>query len=85
MSKYPISNSDFYLRSGNTDYTIDTNQKCSETQGFSSTCTEDVKFGFHKPLNEVCKDINNDNNYYNENCNSIWNNMTKRKSLVKDY
>ena len=31
MSKYPISNSDFYLRSGNINSGIDTNKKCSET------------------------------------------------------
>ena len=83
---YPIQDSSFHkntnvnvLKSGN---------NCLNTVDFKDSENPNAVYGYHKPLNEICKPIQT--NHFNigpeeSNTGSIWNNMTKRKSLVKDY
>jgi len=86
---YPIKNSGYY--NGGEPYIGDTKTNpCLNTNEYKpKSCKLNLLTeGYHKPLNEVCKEI-----HYNisqkdpsELCNdSPWNNMTRRISLVKDY
>ena len=86
FSFYPIKDSDFYQT--NNQNVKKTDNNCLDTQEYKPTGPANVMKGYHKPLNEVCKPIYNNltNNDPTKNSTiSIWNNMTKRKSLVKDY
>ena len=83
---YPIENATFYKNDNVNVIKSDIN--CLNTNEYNVTPNENVIYGYHKPLNEICKPINT--NHFNtgpdnSNTSSIWNNMTKRKSLVKDY
>jgi hypothetical protein len=63
----------------------ETSQKCLGPNNFFKTCLEkdkNVIYGSDKPISESCPIITGTTE---KNCNSLWNNMTKRKSLVKDY
>ena len=40
-----------------------------------------VESGYHKPINEKCTVITGTPS----GTNALWNNMTRRKSIVKDY
>ena len=65
-------------------YKDTTTGNCLNTQGYTTTMEPNTTAGYHKPINELCKDISGGNNNLYQGA-SIWNNMTKRKSLVKDY
>lgn len=85
---YPVKNSGYY--NGGEPFVGDSKTNmCLHTAEFKpKSCKIDVSAGYHKPLNEVCKEI-----HYSiaekdpsEICSdSPWNNMTRRISLVKDY
>lgn len=86
FSDYPIQDSSFHKNDNVNVLKSDSN--CLNTPEYNVTNNENVMYGYHKPLNEVCKPIHT--NHFNvgpnnSNTGSIWNNMTKRKSLVKDY
>ena len=86
--QYPIKNSPFTSKSNNNQlFTTDKGgNNCFPTQGYQESCQPNVIYGYHKPLNEKCPIITGNLNYGPDNgCMSPWNNMTKRKSLVKDY
>ena len=60
---------------------------CLSSHSYSSDeqCVPSTFYGYHKPLNETCPPIKQSlsNAKIEDNgCQSIWNNMTKRKSLV---
>tara|TARA_B100001287_G_C22579458_1_gene480233 strand:- start:10 stop:279 length:270 start_codon:yes stop_codon:yes gene_type:complete len=87
FSIYPVEDAPFNI----TSKKIITNDKvlqCLDTQKYSKACKTKVSDGYHKPLNELCKEVNysiadkdpKDICQY-----SPWNNMTRRISLVKDY
>ncbi|MBE18312.1 MAG: hypothetical protein CMH79_06075 [Nitrospinae bacterium] len=81
FSQYPIQDSNFYITN-----TVEINKEknCLQSQGYNKECKPDVLMGYHKPIKEGCKFTTN-NPPLSDGCTSIWNNMTKRKSLVKDY
>ena len=86
FSYYPIKQASFN-KNNNVD-TSKTDNICLNTPDFKGSPNKNVMYGYHKPLNEICKPI--DSNHFkigpeSSNTGSIWNNMTKRKSLVKDY
>jgi hypothetical protein len=84
--EYPINNNDS-TSFINRDYRVSTTKesKCLETQGYKEECTSDVMFGYNRPLNEKCATITGNMVEPEKQCNSLWNNMTRRKTLVKDY
>lgn len=53
----------------------------SSTDFFPNSKKMNVESGYHKPINEKCPVITGTPN----GTNSLWNNMTRRKSIVKDY
>ena len=88
FSIYPINDSEFY-NTGDKTISDKSVNKCLETQGYNpKPCKIPTSSGYHKPLNELCKEI-----HYSiaekepkKICtDSPWNNMTRRISLVKDY
>ena len=83
--EYPINNATTSFI--NRDYTVSTtNDKgCLQTQEYKEDCTPDPMFGYQKSLNEQCATITGNMVPPEEQCNSLWNNMTRRKSLIKDY
>lgn len=84
FSPYPITESTFYSTENQTLYKDNNSGNCLNTQGYTKTMEPNTTVGYHKPINELCKDIAGENNTLHQGA-SIWNNMTKRKSLVKDY
>lgn len=88
FSIYPVNDSEFY-NTGNKTIGESPTNKCLETQGYSpSKCKIDLSSGYHKPLNELCKEIHYsiaEKNPKDICTDSPWNNMTRRISLVKDY
>lgn len=86
--EYPFSNADFFKKSieGDDDYIGPKQKNCLTSNKYQSTCNEDVIFGNNKPIKEDCAKIEGTLSYGPDtSCSSVWNNMTKRKSLVKDY
>ena len=79
FSPYPISDSKFYTTEDKTLYKDTTTGNCLNTQGYTTTMEPNTTAGYHKPINELCKDISGGNNNLYQGA-SIWNNMTKRKS-----
>jgi hypothetical protein len=71
----------------NRDYSVSTTKepKCLETQQYKESCDPNVMYGYQKPLNEQCAAITGGMVLPEEQCNSLWNNMTRRKTLIKDY
>ena len=68
--------------------TISTEKKgnCFPIQGYKESCQPNAMYGYHRPLNEQCTNITGQlTNGPGKICSSPWNNMTKRKSLIKDY
>ena len=85
QSTYPIQDSPFY-QTNDKDITNNTLNKCITTQGYKQECEPTVVNGYHKPLNESCKPLDISKEFTIDNqCTSIWNNITSRKMLVKDY
>ena len=86
-SQYPPTSSPFYEKKNEINiFKADKSKNCFITQGMEKDCKPNVEYGFHKPLNESCPLITGQlNNGPEKNCSSLWNNMTRRKSLVKDY
>lgn len=86
-SQFPFNESEFY-KSNMGDRTIENKKEknCVLLEKWNQSCEPSVPQGYHKPLNETCPQITGVLNKGPEDgCTSIWNNMTKRKSLVKDY
>lgn len=86
--EYPFENAPFFKKTIKVDEDfIGPKQKnCTTNDTYTSTCSEDVIFGNNKSLEEYCPQINNNLNYDpGTSCSSVWNNMTRRKTLVKDY
>lgn len=86
FTSYPIQNATFYKN--DIVNVLKSDNNCLNAVEYTVTPNENVMYGYHKPLNEICKPIYT--NHFNtgpdnSNTGSIWNNMTKRKSLVKDY
>tara|TARA_B100000963_G_C22262518_1_gene509112 strand:- start:92 stop:358 length:267 start_codon:yes stop_codon:yes gene_type:complete len=82
---YPIENAPNFI---NQSYQVNTTKEenCYSTQEYKEECTPNVMNGYHKPLNELCPTITGQLNVdVKDNCNSLWNNMTRRKTVVKDY
>lgn len=88
FSIYPIEDSQFY-NTGKKVVGDNPVNSCLHTQGYSpKPCKVAVSSGYHKPLNEYCKDINYsiaEKDPKDVCSDSPWNNMTRRISLVKDY
>jgi hypothetical protein len=84
--KYPITTnaSTSFI---NRDYSVSTTKdpKCLESQTYKESCDPNVMYGYQKPLNEQCASITGGMVPPEEQCNSLWNNMTRRKTLIKDY
>jgi hypothetical protein len=62
----------------------ETTEGCKGPTSFYKDCMPKVEDGFHAPLNEMCTVITQ-NKGPEESCSGVWNNLTKRKSLVRDY
>jgi len=61
------------------------NKFCIEPNNHFINCDSNIIYGNNRPINERCILITGQlNNDPNDNCSSIWNNLTKRKTLVKD-
>lgn len=84
FSPYPIIDSDFYSSGEKNVFKDTTLGNCLNNQEYKTTIEPNTSVGYHKPINELCKDISGGNSELFKG-GSIWNNMTKRKSLVKDY
>jgi len=81
----PVKNADTFFNKNYTE-TTSKDKNCFPTQEYKENCSNDVMFGYHKPLNESCSKITGHlNKGPDENCTSLWNNMTRRKTLIKDY
>tara|TARA_A100001037_G_C14815711_1_gene485327 strand:- start:85 stop:351 length:267 start_codon:yes stop_codon:yes gene_type:complete len=84
-SPHPIQNADSFINNNDTISSQKT-ENCFPTQKYNEDCTKDVMFGYRKPLNEECAKVTGHLNSGPENgCTSLWNNMTRRKTLIKDY
>ena len=83
--EYPLVNASTSFI--NRDYSVSTTKdpKCLDTQEYKEECTPDPMFGYQRPLNEQCATITGNMVKPEEQCNSLWNNMTRRKTLIKDY
>ena len=79
---YPIENS--ITSFINKDYQVKTSKEknCFPTQEYKEECSPDPMYGYQKPLKEQCATITGGMVPPEEQCNSLWNNMTKRKSLI---
>ena len=80
---YPIENESTSFI--NRRYQVNTKKEkqCLRTQSYKEECKPDPMFGYHKPLSEECPTITGNMVPPEEQCNSLWNNMTKRKGLIK--
>ena len=83
---YPIKDSTFY-NNGDKNIFKSSKNNCFPTQGYEPIIKPILENGNNIPLNEHCTLITGQlNKGPNEGTTvSPWNNMTKRKSLVKDY
>jgi len=83
-AEYPINNANAFF---NKDNKIDTkkDKNCFPTQEYKEDCSPDPMYGYQKPLKEQCATITGGMVSPEEQCNSLWNNMTRRKTLIKDY
>ena len=79
---YPFSNALFTKNNGFKEPLFTTDRSCLPTQEYKENCKPDVMYGYQKPLNEQCASITGGMVLPEEQCNSLWNNMTKRKSIV---
>tara|TARA_Y100000996_G_scaffold397849_1_gene365305 strand:- start:402 stop:665 length:264 start_codon:yes stop_codon:yes gene_type:complete len=85
FSFYPIQDSDFYKTKIDVMKATD---NCLNSLEYKENGGISNIYGYHKPLKENCKPINIDHlkdGPENTSTGSIWNNMTRRKTLVKDY
>ena len=83
-AEYPINNANAFF---NKDYQVNTkkDKNCFPTQEYKEDCSPDPMYGYQRPLNEQCTTITGGMVLPEEQCNSLWNNMTRRKTLIKDY
>jgi hypothetical protein len=82
-SKYPSDNDTYFSNQSGSSY----NQKmnCMNTNVFKPVIEPSVTFGYNKPISEACIYTGGIMKYQpSNNGSSIWNNLTKRKSLVKE-
>ena len=89
-SFYPLEPSDFYKSIMKDDMIVNVEENygknCVLLEKINQDCTPSVPQGYNKPIKEECTMITGTlNDGPDKGCTSIWNNMTKRKSLVKDY
>ncbi len=84
---YPFSESEFYQSNMKKNVHFKKQENCLTQKQWKQSCEPSVSTGYHKPLKESCVQITGqlNNGPLEAGCTSIWNNMTKRKSLVKDY
>lgn len=85
-SPYPITDSNFN-KTGEKNVFKKSSQNCYPTQGYITKEIPSIDMGFHKPLSENCTLITGQLSKGPTEVSSVspWNNMTKRKSIVKDY
>tara|TARA_B100000902_G_C27182938_1_gene849873 strand:- start:788 stop:1060 length:273 start_codon:yes stop_codon:yes gene_type:complete len=86
--EYPFQNPDFFKKSieVETEFIGPKQKNCLTSDKYKSSCNEDVIFGNEKPIGEECTKLEGTLSFGPDtSCSSVWNNMTKRKSLVKDY
>lgn len=83
---YPVNDSDFY-KTGEKNVFKKSSQNCFPTQGYSQKSIPNIELGFHKPLSEKCPLITGQLSKGPDETSTVspWNNLTRRKSLVKDY
>ena len=83
---YPVINSDFN-KNGEQNVFKNMSQNCFPTQNYITNTKPTIDMGFHRPLSETCTLITGQLSKGPSEVSSVspWNNMTKRKSLVKDY
>ena len=59
------------------------NYECINLNPKMIPCSSNVMYGFNRPLNEQCPLITGQiRNGPEEGCSSLWNNLTRRKTLV---
>ena len=81
---YPIEDSSFF-KNKKLSIVKEEGNNCLNTPEIIESKNINVSYGYHKPLNEICKPV--DTNHFNtgpdeSNTGSIWNNMTRRKSVM---
>ena len=84
-SEYPVDNSTTSFINKNYQINTKKEENCLQTQEYKEDCTPDPMFGYQKSLKEQCATITGNMVPPEEQCNSLWNNMTRRKTLIKDY
>ena len=77
-----INNNNNKLRENLSNEEGKVNKCLNEVNYFRSCKRKSVIYGSDKPVSEKCPVITGD---LDVNCNSLWNNLTRRKTLVKDY
>ena len=86
--EYPFENAPFFKKSIEVDpeFIGPKMKNCTINDTYKKTCDNDVIFGNEKPIDEECAKVDGRLNYEpGTSCSSVWNNLTRRKSLVKDY
>ena len=85
-SPYPITDSNFN-KTGEKNVFKKSSQNCYPTQGYITKEIPSIDMGFHKPLSGNCTLITGQLSKGPTEVSSVspWNNMTKRKSIVKVY
>ena len=86
-NSYPFSESEFYQSNMKKNVHFKKQENCLTQKQWKQSCEPSVSTGYHKPLKVSCVQITGqlNNGPLEAGCTSIRNNMTKRKSLVKDY
>tara|TARA_B100000161_G_C33390611_1_gene342015 strand:- start:273 stop:497 length:225 start_codon:yes stop_codon:yes gene_type:complete len=72
-------NNSFFKVSNN--FNVSEKKSMGPNNYFKQCINKDVKYGSERPIKEKCPEITNDNSSVP--CNSIWNNLTRRKTLVE--
>ena len=81
MSSYPFKQPSYFKISN--DFKVTNNNNCLGPNNFFQKCLseeKDVVYGSERPIQEKCTIITGQPKTQ---CNSLWNNMTKRKTLVE--
>mgnify|MGYP006094460611 FL=1 len=81
MSSYPFKQPNYFKISN--EFNTSKNLKCKGPNNFFEKCLSEEKnvvYGSERPIKEKCTIITG---HPASQCNSLWNNMTKRKTLVE--
>ena len=83
---YPVTDSDFN-NTGKKNVFKKSSQNCFPTQDYITNKVPSIDMGFHRALSETCPTITGQLSKGPSEASTVspWNNMTRRKSLVKDY